>query len=62
MARSHDVYLSSTLRDLVDEREAVEQVLVKQGYGVKQSYSAGICTPTSKAPAKRASVRPASCC
>lgn len=40
MARSHDVYLSSTLRDLVDEREAVEQVLTKQGYGVKQSYSA----------------------
>src|SRR5882762_8764047 len=40
MPRTHDVYLSSTLRDLGDEREAVEEVLTKQGYGVKQSYSA----------------------
>ena len=40
MPRTHDVYLSSTLRDLVDERDAVEEVLTKQGYGVLQSYSA----------------------
>ena len=40
MARTHDVYLSSTLRDLADERDAVEQVLTQQGYGVLQSYSA----------------------
>ena len=40
MARTHDVYLSSTLRDLTDERDAVEAVLTQQGYGVLQSYSA----------------------
>ncbi len=37
---ANDVYLSSTLNDLVSERDAVLKVLAGQGFGVKQSYSA----------------------
>jgi hypothetical protein len=40
MARTHDIYLSSTLNDLKAERAAVQKLLHERGYGVKQSYTA----------------------
>jgi hypothetical protein len=36
----NDIYLSSTLNDLQDERAAARDVLGRQGYGIKDSYQA----------------------
>ena len=36
----NDLYLSSTLNDLQDERAAARDVLGRQGYGIKDSYQA----------------------
>jgi hypothetical protein len=36
----NDIYLSSTLSDLGAERDAAREVLGRQGYGVKESYTA----------------------
>lgn len=48
-----DVYLSSTLDDLLEERAAVKEVLQGLSLGVKESYGAGEKEPETSSSATR---------